>query len=322
MIGCDKMNAFQKALMENDRELLKKIDKVDIHNHAVTSCTKEYLRDHGIELSNEKIVDIQSLIQFSRSNLTPIQQTEEGLRLLLEGNFDNCIKTGIKYVSSEIDYKSCIRTFNSDIKRYIDFLKSFKYENLTISWDLGISRDSFQEEHRELIIKLLETGFYSGLDITSTENSKPNSTFKEFYDLANSKGMITKVHTGEQLGADYIVECIKNLNPKQIQHGIHIVEDEKAMALAKEREIVFNVCPTSNIILGYAKSIKDHPIKKMVEYGLKVTIATDDLLFFDSDINEEYLKLYQAGTLSLEQLDEIREFGLSLCKNNRSEGNE
>lgn len=316
------MNDFQKALMNNDREQLKKIDKVDIHNHAVTSCTKDYLRTHGIKLSNDKIEDIQSLIQFSRSNLSPIQITEDGLRLLLEGNFDNCIKTGIKYVSTEIDYKSCIRTFNSDINKYIEFLKSFKYENLNISWDLGISRDSFQEEHRELIIKLLETDFYSGLDITSTENIKPNSVFKEFYDIANSKNMITKVHAGEQLGADYIVECIKDLNPKQIQHGIHIIEDENAMKIAKERGIIFNVCPSSNIILGYAKSIKEHPIKKMVEYGLQVTIATDDLLFFDSDINEEYIKLYQEGTLSLEQLDEIRKFGLSLFENSRREGNE
>ena len=84
------------------------------------------------------------------------------------------------------------------------------------------------------------------------------------------------------------------------------------MNLAKEREMVFNVCPTSNIVLGYAKSIKEHPIKKMVEFGLKTTIATDDLLFFDSDINEEYMKLYKNGTLSIKELNDIRKFGLSL----------
>lgn len=53
----------------------------------------------------------------------------------------------------------------------------------------------------------------------------------------------------------------------------------------------------------------------MVEFGLNVTIATDDLLFFDSDINEEYLKLYREGTLTSEQLDKIRKFGLSLNQN-------
>ncbi len=309
------MDHFKKAIIDNNISDLKSIYKVDIHNHAITSCTKEYLINHGIQLSNDKIDDIQSLINFSRSNLKSLQLEEKGLRLLLEGNFENCIETGVKIVGTSIDYKVCIRTFNYDVDRFIEFLKSFKYKNLEIFWDLSISRDSYLEEYKKIIIKLLKTKFFYGIDLVSTENIIPNLKFKDFYDLANSLNMVTKVHTGEQLGADYIYDCIMDFNPKQIQHGIHIIEDEKVMQLAKDRGIVFNVCPTSNIVLGYAKNIKEHPIKKMVEYGLKVTIATDDLLFFGSDINEEYLKLYKEGTLTVEQLDKIRLFGLSLFDN-------
>ena len=306
------MKSFKEALIDDDFNELNKISKIDIHNHAITSCTKDYLINNGINLSDAKINDIQSLINFSRSNLSPIQFEEKGLRLLLEGNFENCIATGIKVVGTSIDYKVCIRTFNYDIEKFISFLKTFKYNDLTILWDLSISRDSYLEEHKEIIIKLLKTNFFNGLDLASTENILPNSYFKDFYDIANSLGITTKVHTGEQLGADYIKECIIDFNPKQIQHGIHIIEDENVMRLAKERGIIFNVCPTSNVVLGYAKSIKEHPIKQMVEYGLKVTIATDDLLFFDSNINSEYLKLYKEKVLTLEQLDDIRRFGLSL----------
>lgn len=309
------MDHFKKAIIDNNISDLKSIYKVDIHNHAITSCTKEYLINHGIQLSNDKIDDIQSLINFSRSNLKSLQLEEKGLRLLLEGNFENCIETGVKIVGTSIDYKVCIRTFNYDVDRFIEFLKSFKYKNLEIFWDLSISRDSYLEEYKKIIIKLLKTKFFYGIDLVSTENIIPNLKFKDFYDLANSLNMVTKVHAGEQLGADYIYDCIMDFNPKQIQHGIHIIEDEKVMQLAKDRGIVFNVCPTSNIVLGYAKNIKEHPIKKMVEYGLKVTIATDDLLFFGSDINEEYLKLYKEGTLTVEQLDKIRLFGLSLFDN-------
>lgn len=306
------MSDYKDALIKNDIQALKSIDKVDIHNHAVSSCPKKYLINHGINLSNDKINDIQSLINFSRTYLTPLQLEEDGLRLLLNGNFENCLETGVKYVCTEIDYKNCIRTFNKDIDKFIEFLKSFKYNNLKIFWDLGISRDSYKEEYRDIIIKLLYTKYFSGIDLTSTENIIPNQQFKEFYEIANSLNMTTKVHAGEQLGADYIKECINDFNPKQIQHGIHIVEDKSVMKLAKERGIIFNICPTSNIVLGYAKSIKEHPIKEMIDYGLKVTINTDDLLFFDSDINQEYLKLYKEGTLSEEQLDNIRLFGLSL----------
>lgn len=303
---------FEKALVNNDKILLSSINKIDIHNHAVSSCTKSYLINNGIILAEDKINDIQSLINFSRTYLSPLQLDINGLKLLLEGNFENCIKTGVKVVATEIDYKNCIRTFNSDIKEFISFLKSFEYENLKILWDLGISRDSYKAEYKPIVLELLKTRFFNGIDLTSTENIIPNSEFVDFYKLANDLGMNTKVHSGEQLGADYIKECIYDFSPKQIQHGIHIVEDESIMKLAKEKGIIFNVCPTSNVVLGYAPSIKEHPIKKMVEYGLNITIGTDDLLFFDSDINDEYIKLYNEKILSIEQLKIIKDYGLSL----------
>ena len=311
------MNKFEKALINNDIEVLRKIPKTDIHNHGILSGTKKYAQEHGIEIPNEKTTNIKTFVDYCRTYIKPIQLEEKGMRTLLEGNFDNCLKTGVKYVATQIEFKSCIRTFNSDVDRFINFLKSFQYDNLKIYWDLSISRDTFAEDYEKyeaIIFKLLKTKFFSGIDLSSIENSVPNSLFKNIYALANSLNMVTKVHAGEQLGADYILECINDFNPKQIQHGIHIIEDENVMKIAKEKGIVFNICPTSNIVLGNAKSIKDHPIKKMVEYGLKVTINTDDLLMFESDINDEYLKLYNEGTLTAKQLNDIRLFGLSLFK--------
>ena len=62
--------------------------------------------------------------------------------------------------------------------------------------------------------------------------------------------------------------------------------------------------------LGYVKDYSTHPIRTLVENEVRVTINTDDLLIFDSTIENEYLKLYRAGTLSVDQLDEIRRAGL------------
>ena len=305
---------FINAIKNNDKEEMSKIMKVDIHNHASYSCSKKYLINNGISIGNEKVNNIESLIQFSRKYITPIKQTEQGLYLLLKGNFENCINTGISYVSTDIDFKDCIRTFNSDIDEFIKFLNRFKYDNLEIEWIIEISRDSYKEEYKEIILNMIRTGFFAGIDLVSTENIVPNSTFIELYEEANKMNLKTKVHAGEQLGSEYIKECILDLNPKEIQHGITIIEDESVMKLAKERNIVFNVCPSSNLVLGYTKNIENHPIKRMVEYGLNVTIGTDDLLYFDSDINDEYLKLYNSNVLTAEELDKIRQFGLSIVE--------
>ncbi len=308
----EKFN-FIEALKNNDKELMCKIEKADLHNHAVFSCDKSYLIKHNINIpTDEKIANISDLIKFARTYIKPIQETTEGLSILLNGTFEKCIETGVSVVDTNIDYKICIYLFNNNEKAFVNYLKTFNYNHLKIRWIIDISRDSYLAEYEQTIIKLIKTKFFYGLDLTATENAVDNLNFKNIYSIANDVGIITKVHCGEQLGANYIKQCIIDFNPKQIQHGIHIIESPEVMELAKERNIVFNVCPTSNLILNYAKNIETHPIKQMVDFGLKVTISTDDILLFDSDINDEYLKLYNGKVLSAEKLDEIRKFALTL----------
>ena len=118
------------------------------------------------------------------------------------------------------------------------------------------------------------------------------------------------MHVGETGTAEEIEEAIDTLGLDEIHHGINAVHSPKVMKLLADRKITLNVCPTSNIKLGYAKSYAEHPIKILVENGVPVTINTDDLLIFDSSIDEEYQHLYDAGTLTAEHLDEIRCWGI------------
>lgn len=309
------METFVKALKNNDIELLKTVCKTDLHNHGTFSCTRKYLIDNNIVLPNYDVTNIETLNSFIVEYLKPMIDNIETLPILLKGNFENCIETGIKFVTPTIDYKTCIRLFDNDILKFIDFLKSFKYDNLNIGWVLGMSRNSYIEDHKDLIIQLINSNFFVSIDLYGVENSKPNSLFIDFYNLANKKGLITKIHVGEQCGKDHILKCINDFNPKEIQHGIRIIEDENLILLAKEKNITFNVCPTSNIVLNYAENIKNHPIKIMYEYGLSITIGTDDLLFFNSDINNEYLKLFLNNVLSAEDLNKIRKNGLNIARN-------
>ncbi len=305
--------SFFEALQNNDKKALSLISKGDLHNHAMFSCDREYLAQFGINIpQNAKVKDIASLIQFARQYIKPIQQNKDSLFHLLNGTILKAKNSGVKRLETSIDYKICITTFDNSVANFVDFLKSVPSHNINVNWIIDISRDSFVASHESLILQMLHTKFFAGLDLTSTENVVPNDMFKNLYCKANGMGLITKVHAGEQLGADYIKKCIIDFEPKQIQHGISIVQDIECVELAKQHNILFNVCPTSNVVLGYAKDISTHPIKQMVELGLKVTIATDDYILFESDINDEYLKLYNNKVLSLDQLETIRQN--SLCK--------
>ena len=97
----------------------------------------------------------------------------------------------------------------------------------------------------------------------------------------------------------------------EVHHGIGAATSKDTMRFLADNHIQLNVCPSSNVMLRYAKDYEHHPIKTLVENCVEVTINTDDLLIFNSSIENEYLKLYKAGTLSVEQLEEIRLRGLN-----------
>lgn len=122
--------------------------------------------------------------------------------------------------------------------------------------------------------------------------------------------MTKRMHVGESGSAEDVRQAVEVLGLSEIHHGINAVTSEKVMKFLADNKIQLNVCPSSNVMLGYATGYKDHPIKILYESGVKVTINTDDLLIFDSTIENEYLLLYREGALNAVQLNEIRKNGL------------
>ena len=122
--------------------------------------------------------------------------------------------------------------------------------------------------------------------------------------------MRLKAHVGEWGTAKDIYQAVEVLKLDEIQHGIAAVEDEEVMHYLKEKKIRLNITPTSNLKLGRVKQMAEHPIKYLYRYGIDVTINSDDILIFDSDVSKEYLRLYQSGCLNEQELNEIRLNGL------------
>ena len=77
-----------------------------------------------------------------------------------------------------------------------------------------------------------------------------------------------------------------------------------------ENNIRLNITPSSNVLLGRVSDMAHHPIDQLYRKGVNVTINSDDVLIFDSDVSKEYLSLYQSGCLTAEELDAIRLGGL------------
>ena len=122
--------------------------------------------------------------------------------------------------------------------------------------------------------------------------------------------MVLKAHVGEWGTAEDIVTAVNALHLDEVQHGIAAAQDDEVIDYLAENGIRLNITPSSNILLGRIPEMSNHPIAQLYRRGVNVTINSDDVLIFDSDVSKEYLRLYQSGCLTAEELDDIRLNGL------------
>ncbi len=127
-----------------------------------------------------------------------------------------------------------------------------------------------------------------GLDLAGNEAEFPAQPFVSVFREARQSGLKVTVHAGEWGSVANVREAIETLNAERIGHGVKILEDASVVAMARERNIVFEVCVTSNFQTGVVASLKVHPIMSMLRNGLIVTLGTDDPSISQICLTDEY----------------------------------
>jgi adenosine deaminase len=142
-----------------------------------------------------------------------------------------------------------------------------------------------------------------GLD--SSELGFPPEKFVTVFDRARQWGFKTVAHAGEEGPPDYIWQALKLLRVERIDHGIRCLEDAGLVEYLVKEQVPLTVCPLSNVKLKIFDHIKQHPIKKMLELGLCVTVNSDDPTYFDGYIEENFLALHQAHGLNFDDISKL-----------------
>ena len=166
------------------------------------------------------------------------------------------------------------------------------------------------DELNEKLNQFLSQNYFKSIDMYGDEFVLP--TFKKVFRKAKDKGLILKAHVGEFGTAELIREAVEELELHQVQHGIASVNSPSVMRWLCDIKIQLNVCPTSNIMLSRVEAYNLHPIRKLYDNGIKVTINTDDMIIFDQSVSQEFFNLYNAGLFNANELNEIRQNGLSV----------
>jgi len=127
-----------------------------------------------------------------------------------------------------------------------------------------------------------------GFDIAGHEAPFPPVLFKEAYDLAAKMGLKTTAHAGESEGPERIWEALENLNPDRIGHGTSAGQDPELMRRLARDGIWLEVCLSSNLQTGAVASLKEHPLPRFLDAGIKVALCTDNPTVSSTTLSREY----------------------------------
>jgi aminodeoxyfutalosine deaminase len=117
----------------------------------------------------------------------------------------------------------------------------------------------------------------------------PRAQFWRAFEIARDAGLHSVPHAGEAAGPESIWDAIDRLGAERVGHGIRCLEDPELVAELRRRRIPLEVCPTSNVCTGVVADLAAHPLPRLIEEGLVVTLSSDDPPMFGTSLREEYI---------------------------------
>jgi aminodeoxyfutalosine deaminase len=159
-------------------------------------------------------------------------------------------------------------------------------------WVLDIVRDNPDSRHQvvEWAAGAVDQGVV-GLGLGGTEKGHPPEWFADAYAIARQAGLHSVPHAGELAGPESVWGAIRALKAERIGHGVRSVEDSALVDHLMRHQIPLEICPTSEICLGVYPSYADHPVGRLWEQGVYITVNSDDPPMFNTNLVGEYQAL-------------------------------
>ncbi|QAA32195.1 adenosine deaminase [Clostridium manihotivorum] len=312
-ISSDK---FIEALKNHDMDKLRDIPKSDLHNHFTLGGSRDYIKlQTGIDIPfcKEVLSTMQEMHNWNDKYIGEKFNNKEMRKLLVDATFVQAKHDGIKVLEIGEDVWGLGEFYHDKIEYLINAFQDANQRiapEIELRLQIGLSRHCPIDYLTKCLEHFWGNEIFYSIDLYGDELSQPIENFIPIYKKAKSQGLRLKAHVGEWGTAYDVKKAVELLELDEVQHGIAAVTSEEVVEFLINNHIRLNITPTSNIKLGRVERLATHPIKELYRSGVDVTINSDDILIFDSDISKEYMRLYNADTLTAEEIDDIRINGL------------
>jgi adenosine deaminase len=297
-------------------EFINGIPKAELHLHLEGAIPWSSVRansDHPLSATPpwwEANFRFQSFDEFSNGALgicyTNNFDTLEKYKLVASQVFKGLERQNVRYAEISFGltgpYQLGLR-----IPDIVTAIKDVVPASMDICVIAAFSREHDLENLDQLATLVLNLPQLDGIDIYGNEAVQDISAFADIYAEANKRGLLTKAHAGEFGGPLSVAQTLNLLAPlHRIEHGTRAAEDEELLTRLVSEGIVLDLCPMSNVKLQVVKDIASHPIRKLYDFGIPVTVSTDDPTVFGLTLTEELLLLIHYSIFSPIEIAQIQ----------------
>ena len=219
----------------------------------------------------------------------------------------------VKYV--ECSFASGVLEFlGVDGRAVSEALRAAAPEELSVRVFLGIHHNGWTDRSRGFLAECLSWPLLEGLDLHGTETLPLEAWTGPLWREAREAGKFNKAHAGEFCGPDFVRLVLDELQVTRLEHGVRSVEDPGLVRELTARGVSLDVCPISNVKLGVAPSIEEHPLRALLKEGVTCTVSTDDPVSFGNTLQDEYENLAARAGFSRAELVGIARNGFRVAR--------
>ena len=302
-------------------EEIRKLKKVELHLHldgSVDLETISKIKNKSVDELKDNMIakdKCENLSEYLTKFDTPIEcmQTKENLISISKELVNYLEKENVIY--AEIRFAPMFHTrkgltYDEIIESILEGLKSNNKvkTNLILCMMRG-----FPEENNLKTIEIAEKYLNKGvcaLDLAGAEDKYPLKDYIDLFNIIKEKNIPFTIHAGEN-GNHKEIDLAIEIGTKRIGHGIHAYENDDTIKLLKEKNILLEICPTSNVQTNSVDKYENHPISKFYEDNLNICINTDNKTVSNISITEEYIKLHNTFNFSI---DDFKKMNINAVK--------
>lgn len=204
-----------------------------------------------------------------------------------------CASQNCRYVETSFHLPTLLHMKDSG-REVIRAIRSAAPPGLEVRVFAGMCHNDYHGAGRELIDDAVTWPELDGLDLHGPEDLPLEPWTSVVWERARKAGKFTKAHAGEFMGAAFVDRVIDALRVTRIEHGVRAVESASTVERLRRKGVVLDVCPLSNVKLAVKgiSGMRDHPIRRLFDAGVAVTVSSDDPFFIHNSLTEEYEALH------------------------------